>query len=322
MRNKLSLIGAAFELGQPRKGTELAPNWLKLKGLKELLNQKFFSVNDMGDLSHNFNLSPEDLNSEKYKNYKAISHYASRLQGLILNELLKEQMVITIGGDHSIATGTLAASLSIEPDIKVVWVDAHADINTAQTTPSGNMHGMPVSLLMKLIKNQECQKAFSWLPTLKPENIVYIGLRDIDPGEEVILKENKIRYYSSTDVHKIGIHRVLKETHDHLNLAPGTKTHLSFDVDGIDPQYIPSTGTAVGSGLTLEEGQEIIRFVACNSDLLSFDLVEVNPLIGDKLDLEKTAHSVNSLLEALPQWSETRVVPCNETTWPTSVYQI
>lgn len=298
MRKNLSLIGAATDLGQTKAGTEIAPSWLRYKGSTEILTRKFFNVQDLGDIT------PIERREDNPQ-IQAISDYNHRLMMVLEQELRKERTLLTLGGDHSIAIGTLAASLKVKPDTKVVWVDAHADINTFFTSPTGNIHGMPLAFFFNLIVDEDAKKAFEWVPDLKVENLVYIGLRDVDSGERKFIKELGITTYYAEDVAEMGIDKVLEETLAQLCPTGEESVHLSFDVDGLDPKYIPATGTPVPGGLSLLDGQKIINSLMRNSQLISFDLVEVNPMLGeDKEDLELTAQSVNSLLEAIPNWEK------------------
>ena len=297
MRKNCTFLGAATDLGQSKAGTELAPSWLRLKGSQAILARKFFNVTDLGDLT------PIEKPAVKGHDHPVISRYNHRLGETILNELAQDRMAITLGGDHSIAIGTLTASLMHNPDTKVVWVDAHADLNTPETSPSGNLHGMPLAFFFDLLKPGPTKDLFNWVPRLKPENLVYIGLRDVDAGEERFIKELGITAFYAKDVKELGINKVMESTVAQLCPTGNEDVHLSFDVDGLDPNFVPATGTPVPGGLDLLDGQQIVNTLMRKSNVISFDLVEVNPLLGtDAASLEKTADSTKALLEALPTW--------------------
>lgn len=300
MRKHCSLLGAATDLGQSKEGTELAPSWLRLKGTKEILNRKFYKTEDLGDFT------PLHKPLERGHDHVAISKYNQRLSAILLDELEKGHQVITLGGDHSIAIGTLSASLQHNPDTKVVWVDAHADLNTPETSPSGNVHGMPLAFFFKLLKEGSTTKTlFSWVPNLKPENLVYIGLRDVDEGEKRFIKELGITAFYAEDVKDLGITKVLNATLKQLAPTGKEDIHLSFDVDGLDPLFVPATGTPVPGGLQLQDGQQIVNTLMRKANVISYDLVEVNPLLGQtENDLEMTAESTKALLDAMPSWDE------------------
>jgi len=192
------------------------------------------------------------------------------------------RFVLTLGGDHSIAIGTISGTAKatrerLGRDIAVIWVDAHADINTPETSGSGNIHGMPVAFLTGLAK-EEKKDVFGWIQDdqrISVKKLVYIGLRDVDRGEKKILRENGIKAFSMHDIDRYGIGKV-------MDMALGwigsdTPIHLSFDIDALDPMWAPSTGTAVRGGLTLREGDFIAECVAETGSLIALDLVEVNP---------------------------------------------
>lgn len=299
MRKECSLIGAALDIGQKKLGPELAPSWLRVNGLKETLESKFFLVKDNGNLSTSQENCFSNENPDVFEKLGHLSNYAQHLSRLISSELEEEKFVLTVGGDHSLAAGTLAATLKYNKDMKIVWVDAHADINTPETSPSQNTHGMPVALAMKLVDDPKISDLFKFIPELKPENIVYLGLRDVDPGEQKFLDKLNIRHYTSEQILKKGIKQVMDETLEYLDPHEDAQFHLSFDVDGIDPQFFPSTGTPVGGGLDLFQGCEIIKTLSKTGRMVAMDLVEVNPLLGNEEDLKRTAQSARELIDAL-----------------------
>jgi len=192
--------------------------------------------------------------------------------------------------------GTISGTLRNHPNACVVWVDAHADINTLETTDSGNIHGMPVSFLMGLGGKVP---AFSWVePLLRTDSIVYIGLRDLDAGEKAILREHKIKAFSMHEVDRYGIGKVVEMALDHVNPGRDRPIHLSFDVDALDPSVAPSTGTPVRGGLTFREGHYICEAVFETGLLAALDLVEVNPSLQDAVSVEQTVAVGCSLLRA------------------------
>lgn len=172
------------------------------------------------------------------------------------------------------------------PNACVVWVDAHADINTPETTDSGNIHGMPMAFLLGL---GTPVPEFAWIkPTLTPDRLVYIGLRDIDAGEKRILKENNIKAFSMHEVDKYGIGKVVEMALDHVNPKRELPIHLSFDVDALDPSVAPSTGTPVRGGLTFREGHYICEEVCETGCLVAVDIMEVNPSLKDAESVRQT----------------------------------
>lgn len=174
--------------------------------------------------------------------------------------------------------GTISGVMRAHPDAVVVWVDAHGDINTPETSTSGNIHGMPVSFLLgiagELPKVESGPQPFSWVkPVLRPDRLVYIGLRDVDDGEKKILREHNIRAYSMHEVDKYGIGRVVELALAHVNPDGTRPIHLSFDVDALDPTVAPSTGTPVRGGLTFREGHYICEAIAETGLLVGLDIM-------------------------------------------------
>lgn len=314
MRKFCSIIGAALDIGQPNEGTDLAPSWLRINGLVEVINSKFFQVEDLGDLTMSRQiLETMEIEAEEFR---FLSQYGKRLSEVIAQELHKGNFALTLGGDHSIAVGTLAATLKYNPDIKIIWVDAHADINTPKTSPSGNLHGMPVALAMGLVEQKDVAQSFAWVPRLNPKNIAYIGLRDVDQGEQKFLNDLGIVHYTASDVKKLGINRVLNEISFVLDPENQSEFHISFDVDGIDPKFFPSTGTPVSEGLDIFEGQKIIDHFARTSRLVALDLVEINPMLGTQEHVAQTLNSAKCLINGLPNWLDVVEPPLEQNIWP------
>lgn len=194
---------------------------------------------------------------------------------------------IIIGGDHSISAGSVQAAVDWHgSDLHVVWVDAHADINTPATSNTGHVHGMPVASLLGLMNPLVPRKV-----KLLPQQITYIGLRDVDQAEEVFLKKHSISVYRMTDINKKGIETITKEIKQKVQ---GKKIHMSVDIDALDPAYAPSTGTPVHGGMKVTEVTHLIKELS--NKLCSLDLVEVNPSIGSKKGVDTTLDSAAEIL--------------------------
>jgi len=290
----LSIIGVPFNGGQPRGGVEKGPGELQKAGLVSVVEKAGWKV------VHNENIPipapPADDDFTGAKRPRFVGAVCADLCAAASARARAGDFVLTVGGDHSIAAGSIAGILAAQPDTFVVWVDAHADINTPATSDSGNIHGMPVALLARL-----CGKVpgFEYLddkPALKLENIVYIGLRDVDAGEKKLLAEHKVRAFFMSDVTPVGIKGVMEKV---LEYAGSRPIHLSFDVDGLDPEYMPSTGTPVKEGLSLQDGQYICKSLASTQRVRSFDLVEVNPDLGDEQGRQNTCKNSLLLVESL-----------------------
>ncbi|KAI6045594.1 Ureohydrolase [Pisolithus marmoratus] len=222
----------------------------------------------------------------KLKNPRLVSRVCESVADVVATHVRNGQLPVTLGGDHSLAMGTISGTLSSYPDACVIWIDTHADINTTETTSSGNIHGMPVSFLLEL---GEKIPEYAWVkPLLRPERLVYIGLRDLDAGEKRILRENNIKAFSMHEVDKYGIGRVMDMALDHVNPNRDLPIHLSFDVDALDPSVAPSTGTPVRGGLTFREGHYICEAIHETGLLVALDLMEVNPSLADPESVRQT----------------------------------
>jgi len=258
-------VQAGFSGGQPKEGVAFAPS--------SLLHSP-----QMADLSFSLHgldqSSIESLDQEfgrgyegKILNFRLVSEFNRRLKE-DMERLERGKKILVVGGDHSIAVGSIAAMCSREPGLKVVWIDAHADINTISSTLFGSLHGCPVSFLLGVDDSK-----MSWLqPCLQPEDIIYVGLRDVEPQEVEILERLKIRAYYMNDVRRLGMETVVREIGEFVGEAP---LHVSLDVDGIDPEYTGATGTPVPGGLSFEDTQSLFLSLL-PKHWVSLDVAEVN----------------------------------------------
>ncbi|KAL9049297.1 MAG: hypothetical protein Q9162_007290 [Coniocarpon cinnabarinum] len=285
-RNHLGLVAVGFSGGQCKPGTDAAPMALIESGLIDQLKSDLeFQVYYDGQVHHYAEICPaesQDPDFRGMKKPKAVSAVCQKLSQQVYDHAVNGRFVLTLGGDHSIAMGTISGTQRatrerLGRDMAVIWVDAHADINTPETSDSGNIHGMPVAFLTGLAK-EERRDVFGWMDDghrISTKKLVYIGLRDVDRGEKKILKDHGIKAFTMHDIDRYGIGKV-------MDMALGwvgsdTPIHLSFDVDALDPMWAPSTGTPVRGGLTLREGDFIAECVASTGSLVAMDLVEVNP---------------------------------------------
>jgi arginase len=291
----VSILGCPVSLGQPLLGVDDGPSALRAASLVQRLGRLNWRVNDLGNLQ--FPTLPGSHPKARF------AHTIGNANRVIAEKVSKEaaqrRFVLSLGGDHSIAIGTIAGVMQARPDVGIVWVDAHADINNVDTTLSGNVHGMSVSFLMK---HKPPINGFEWMtsfPRLEEDRIVYVGLRDLDPAEREILKERKIRCFTMQQIDRYGIGEVMQRTVDHLKDRP---LHLSLDVDVIDPFLAPSTGTTVHGGLTFREANYVCEAMAETGRLGSMDLVELNPHVGNDSDRQNTVTTaVDIICSALGQ---------------------
>ena len=305
----VSCIGAPLNWGQTHQGTDKAPSLLRKSGLytiiKDIDTDNPWLIEDEGDLPfHTLNTIPNTIDnnntdSEIYNqhhlhNANLVGQANELLYRQVYKKTLEKKFVLTLGGDHSIALGSIAGLLhAYSSSLRIIWVDAHADINLPETSPSGNIHGMPLAFLFQYINitSSPLYKHYQWLkniPPLQPSQLVYIGLRDLDKGEKKIIKDKKLRAYTMYDIDKYGIGKIIEMSFDYLysTKTPGNHStnilplHISFDIDAIDPSITPATGTRVPGGLSLREAHYICEASAETGNLVSMDCVEVNPLLS------------------------------------------
>lgn len=291
--------GITDKLQKCKPGVDAAPSALIASGLldqlKEDLGYELF--HDGAVHSYSSIIPSSDPDYRNMKQPLAVSAVTRQLSQQVYEHARQGRYVLTLGGDHSIAIGTISGTAKaikerLSQEMAVIWVDAHADINTPETSGSGNIHGMPVAFLAGLATEKR-EDVFGWLQEdqrISLKKLVYIGLRDVDRGEKSILRDNGIKAFSMHDVDKYGwssiswpgssglltlnrhgIGRVMEMALGHI--GTDTPIHLSFDVDALDPQWAPSTGTPVRGGLTLREGDFIAECVHETGNLIAMDLV-------------------------------------------------
>ena len=270
------LLGTSIHQGQPHQGVQKAYAHFDNIGFWKKINSPH----------KNFGSLPFEKSLLIYESlfYKTLE---------IIEEGFRPAL---IGGDHSQSFATISALLKHYPDLKVLWVDAHADINTPETSLSGNIHGMPVAGLMGFTEKEPWNK--NWLnQSLKPHQLIYLGLRDLDKGEIVLIKKHHIENYTPQAFRKVGLKNVLI---DIAKKWKGKAVHFSFDIDALDSSLAPATGTPSSDGLTIEETLEMINWAKQELHLVSFEFTEFNPdLAKTKEELKKTEYAVQSILSHL-----------------------
>ncbi|KAG9251073.1 uncharacterized protein F5Z01DRAFT_331354 [Emericellopsis atlantica] len=283
----LGVVAVGFSGGQGKSGVDEGPQVLIDSGLLTQLSDSLGYKLHGDDKVHSYaELLPQS--DEPYRGMKnplAVSAVTRRIAEQTYEQSREGRMTLTLGGDHSIAIGTVAGVAKatrerLGRETAVIWVDAHADINRPEDSDSGNIHGMPVAFLTGLA-TEDKEEYFGWIKDemrLNKRKLVYIGLRDVDQAEKVILREHGIKAFSMFDIDRHGIGRVVEMALAHI--GSDTPIHLSFDVDALDPQWAPSTGTPVRGGLTLREGDFICESVHQTGNLVAMDLVEVNPQLA------------------------------------------
>ena len=273
-------LGLPFRSGCNREGAQLAPGILcEMLGLDKA---------DWRFLHFNSEMQPlTDEQQQHVKNYATVLEMSRVLRDTVSEEMQNNRPLVVIGGDHSIALGSIAGILRHTPDVAIIWFDAHGDINTEASSPSANAHGMPLAALMGL-----CESELNNIASvrLKPHNVFWIGARDLDEGEKQIINSLNIsdHVYSSAFVREHGMAAVMQNLRWLIAALGLSSLHLSFDIDGMDPSVVAATGTRVPEGLTQSHLDDFIAALPSLPPMHSFDFVEYNPLLDDAA--QTTAH--------------------------------
>ncbi|WP_251555523.1 arginase [Neobacillus muris] len=293
MHNKLSIIGMPMDLGQMRRGVDMGPSAIRYAGINEKLKPLFSELADLGDIP----IGRPEVEIDQESNLRNLHLVAEK------NELLAQKVdevvqsgafPLVLGGDHSIAIGTLAGVAKHYQNLGVIWYDAHGDLNTAETSPSGNIHGMPLAASLGW-GHSLLTGIGGYSPKVKPENVVIIGARALDDGEKKLMKEKGMKVYTMHEIDRLGMTKVMEETIAYLkDRTDGV--HLSLDLDGLDPREAPGVGTPVMGGLSYRESHLAMEMLEEAKIITSAEFVEVNPILDER---NKTASIAVGLMGSL-----------------------
>ncbi|AIY04053.1 arginase [Planococcus sp. PAMC 21323] len=295
--NKLniSIIGVPMDHGQNRRGVDMGPSAIRYAGVVDRIEELGHRVTDEGDIQIGQTDGSVDTDTN-LRNLKAITEATEALGDKVFTVAEAGNFPLVLGGDHSIAIGTLAGISERHENLGVIWYDAHADMNTSDTSPSGNIHGMPLAASFGH-GHEKLTNIRGYSPKVKPENIVIIGARSVDPGERELIKEHGIRVYSMHEIDKMGMHAVIEDSIRYLKEERKTDAvHLSLDLDGIDPMYTPGVGTPVPGGISYRESHLAMEMLYDADIITSAEFVEVNPILDEK---NKTADVAVALIGSL-----------------------
>ena len=275
------IIGVPLDLGGNRRGVDMGPSAFRIAGIGERISALGYAVSDKGDLPAPI---PETqaLRDERKKYVREIAKVCQKLYQTTLQSLNEGALPLVLGGDHSVAAGSVAASAewarkTRDLPIGLLWVDAHGDMNTPGTSLSGNVHGMPLAALLGT-EPAELARIGSVAPKVLPAHTVIIGVRNLDEREKVAVRDSHVHVFTMKDIDRQGVASIVEQA---VNLAgAGTAgIHVSFDIDVCDPQIAPGVGTPVKGGLDYREAHMVMEIVADSGLLTSLDLVEVNPTL-------------------------------------------
>jgi arginase len=286
---KIELIGVPLDLGASRRGTEMGPSAIRIAGVTERLQRIGHEITDAGDLEVD---APEvqTIEDPKLKYLPEITETVTQLANRVSQAMQQGRFPLVLGGDHSIAIGTIggvAAFLNKQKKkLGVIWIDAHGDMNTHETTMSGNIHGMPFAAVLGKGAPQLVNVGGAF-QKVKPRDAVLVGARNLDPKEQQLIRESGITVYTMEDIDRRGIFEVLIEAVE-IASQHTDFLHLSLDVDALDPLEAPGVGTPVRGGLTYREAHTAMEIIAGKRRFCSMEVVEVNPI----LDIRNTTGEV------------------------------
>ena len=277
---EIAIIGATLDLGQGRRGVDMGPSAIRYAGLEERLVGLGYAVQDEGNVETAV-AEATALRDERARFLPEIHDTCELIAARVAEVTTRGALPLVLGGDHSVALGTLGGLASVHGQGGVLWIDAHSDINTPETSPSGNVHGMALAAALGLA-GHGFESGVWPLPAVDPKRVALVGTRLLDDGERRLLREAGVRVFSMSEVDRIGIERAIRESLDRI--AGGGFVHVSLDMDVLDPEIAPGVGTPVRGGLTYREAHLAMELVAESGLAGSLEVVEVNPI----LDRENT----------------------------------
>src|SRR5437879_8121941 len=281
-QSHIAIIGAPLDLGAGRRGVDMGPSAMRVANINKRVASLGYDVEDLGNVPVDQPESlPEGPRHAKY--LPQIAAACEKLAALVEHVMDEGKAPLVLGGDHSIAVGTVAGISRYfrrrKKKIGLLWVDAHADMNTPQTSPSGNVHGMPLACCIGL-GPPELAKLLGYAPKVNPRNVALVGLRDVDILERPHVRESGVKAFTMRDIDERGLRAVMDAA---LKIVTnGTEgLHLSLDMDYVDPQYAPGVGTPVRGGATYREAHLTMEMICDSGEMVSMEVVEVNPVIDE-----------------------------------------
>jgi arginase len=282
MAQKIRIIGVPMDLGASRRGVDMGPSALRVAGLQARIKQLGLQVEDIGNISVK---QPEEMSyGEKRAKYLAeIADACKDLAGIVEKSLDENMMPVVLGGDHSIAAGSLSGVASYfkkkEKKVGLIWLDAHGDINTPESSPSGNVHGMPLAAAMGYgaIELVELQ---GFKPKVEAQNISLVGIRDLDSQEKKLAKKSGVHVFTMRDIDERGMREVMSDALKYA-MDDTDGISVSLDMDFVDPSDAPGVGTPVRGGVTYREAHLAMEMLADTEAMVSLEVVEINPVIDE-----------------------------------------
>jgi arginase len=281
----VALIGASLDLGAGRRGVDMGPSAIRYAGLAARLERLGRPVFDWGNIE---GAVPEatEMGSERVRFLAPIKQACERVAHLVTRSVEEGLHPLVLGGDHSVAIGTLGGLSRAHGAGGVLWLDAHGDLNRPETSPTGNVHGMPLAAALGLAGPEFESEAWT-LPAVTPERVALVGVRSLDPAEARLLSELDVVVYTMSDVDRLGVEPVIRQSLAHI--AGSGFVHVSLDMDALEPDIAPGVGTPVRGGLSYREAHLAMELVAESGLAGSLEVVEVNPILDNENETAKLA---------------------------------
>lgn len=282
MPQKIRIIGVPMDLGASRRGVDMGPSALRVAGLQARVKQLGHQVEDIGNIS--VKQAEEMPYGEKRAKYIAeISDTCKDLGTAVQKSLDEGFMPLVLGGDHSIAVGSISGVSAHfrkeKKSIGCIWLDAHSDMNTPETSPSGNVHGMPLSAIMGY-GTEELADLFGFKPKIEPQNVVLVGVRDLDTHERKFIKKLGVKAFTMREIDERGMREVMSDALKYA-MDDTEGVAVSLDMDFVDPGDAPGVGTPVRGGVTYREAHLAMEMIADSETMVSMEIVEINPIIDE-----------------------------------------
>jgi arginase len=281
----VAVIGAALDLGAGRRGVDMGPSAIRYAGLEARIEGLGRRVEDWGNVTAAV-AEASAVGDERVRFLDQIKETSARIADLVVRAVEVGAMPLVLGGDHSVALGTIGGLARASGVGGVLWLDAHGDLNRPETSPTGNVHGMPLAAVLGLAGPEFESNAYT-LPAVDPGRVALVGIRSLDDGERKLLSELDALVYTMSDVDRLGIEPVLKQSLEHV--AGGGFVHVSLDMDVLDPDVAPGVGTPVRGGLSYREAHLAMELVAESGLAGSLEVVEVNPILDRENQTAKLA---------------------------------
>jgi arginase len=281
----VAIIGAALDLGAGRRGVDMGPSAIRYAGLDARIERLGRRCEDWGNVATAV-AEASAVGDERLRFLPQIKETCERVAELVARSVEREYLPLVLGGDHSVAIGTLGGLARARGAGGVLWLDAHGDLNRPETSPTGNVHGMPLAVALGLAGPVFESAAFP-LPAVESGCVALVGVRSLDEGERELLSSLDARVYTMSDVDRLGVERVMRESLAHVAGAPFV--HLSLDMDVLDPEVAPGVGTPVRGGLSYREAHLAMELASESGLVGSLEVVEVNPILDRENETAKLA---------------------------------